>query len=530
MAYLAHNLVAEAAQRTPDAEALLWRDERINYAAFAARTEAFAAGLGANGLERGSRVAVFLPKRVETVVALFGSLAGGGVMVPVNPVLKPEQVLHILQDSAATHLVTAPQRLEALAHRLTECPALRHVITLGEGATPPGLPPHVSEIDWESLTTGSGPVRPQCIDRDLAALFYTSGSTGRPKGVMISHANLVSGASSVAEYLSNGPDDRLLSVLPLSFDYGFSQLTTAALVGASVALMDYLLPGDVLRALSRYEISGMAAVPPLWNRLAELEWPEAAVRRLRYITNSGGALPAGTLKRLRARLPSTQVFLMYGLTEAFRSTYLHPDLIDDHPDSIGQAIPNNEVLVLRPDGTRCDDDEPGELVHRGSTVGLGYWNAPDLTRQRFRPAPGSDPDHPCPEIVVWSGDRVRRDAGGLLYFIGRDDDMIKCSGYRVSPTEVEEAVFELAGVAQAAALGIPHPELGQAIVLVVVCSDPGTDAAQINAHCRARLPSFMQPLHVTVETQLPLGPNGKVDRKSLAARFVDLFDAPDEDT
>ena len=296
----------------------------------------------------------------------------------------------------------------------------------------------------------------------MAAILYTSGSTGRPKGVVLSHRNLLVGAESVSTYLGNRPDDVILAALPLSFDAGLSQLTTAFASGAHVVLVNYLLPRDVVRLCATHQVTGLTCVPPLWIQLAGETWPEEATRSLRYFANTGGRMPASTLARLREIFPDARPFLMYGLTEAFRSTYLDPAEVDRRPDSIGKAIPNAEVLVLRPDGSQCRPGEEGELVHRGPLVALGYWNDPERTSQRFRPFPSPAPSWRAPEIAVWSGDTVVADEEGFLYFVGRSDDMIKTSGYRVSPTEVEEAAYGTALVRDAVALGVEDAALGAA--------------------------------------------------------------------
>jgi acyl-CoA ligase (AMP-forming) (exosortase A-associated) len=364
------------------------------------------------------------------------------------------------------------------------------------------------------------------IDTDMAAILYTSGSTGKPKGVVLSHRNMVAGAKSVAQYLENRPQDRILSALPLSFDAGFSQLSTAFHAGASVALINYLLPRDVVTAIERYAITGLTAVPPLWIQLAQLGWSKARPS-LRYIANTGGRMPKATLDQLRAALPQTLVYLMYGLTESFRSTYLPPSELDRRPDSIGKAIPNAEVLVVREDGSLCDANEPGELVHRGALVSLGYWNDPVKTAERFKPAPGQPSGLVMPEIAVWSGDTVRRDEEGFLYFISRRDEMIKSSGYRVSPTEVEEVVYGTGLVGEVAALGIEHPVLGQAIVVVATSSaNSELDSVAVIAKCRERLPAFMVPARIIERKgSLPRNPNGKIDRKLLAQELAGLFEA-----
>ncbi len=448
----------------PDARALTDRVGTLSYAQVAEAVEAAASGLIWHGLRRGDRVAVWLPKRSEKVIALYGAIRAGGVAVPVNALLKAPQVAHVLRDSGARVLVTTTARLGDLVRETSDLTELRVVVTV-DGPAPATVERHVTLV-WDELLAAPQVSPHRRIDIDVAAIFYTSGSTGKPKGVVLSHRNMVAGACSVSGYLGNTPDDRLLALLSLSFDYGFSQLSTAFAVGASVVLLDYRLPQEVLLTLERERITGLAAVPPIWIPLADLHWPDGARGNLRYITNSGGTMPKATLTKLRQALPQTQVFLMYGLTEAFRSTFLPPEALDDRPDSIGKAIPGAEVLVLRPDGTPCAEDEPGELVHRGALVSLGYWNDPERTAQRFRPVPPVVDGLPLAELAVWSGDIVRRDAEGFLYFIGRRDELIKTSGYRVSPTEVEEEAYATGLVADAVAVGVPHARLGHGIVLV----------------------------------------------------------------
>lgn len=529
MPTLYHELIFKSADRFAHAVALIDRQQPTDYAQLADTTRSFASALNVHGLARGERLAVYLEKRTEAVIAMFGACAAGGVFVPVNPLLKTEQVAYILRDCNVRVLVTSTERYKLLLSALPSCHDLRMVILvdLVEDGMPPSIPPGLEIIGWQSfLKTASGQsCSPHMIDGDMAAILYTSGSTGKPKGVVLSHRNLVTGAKSVAQYLNNHPQDRILSVLPLSFDYGLNQLNTAFYVGATAVLMNYLLPRDILSIIRQEKITGLAAVPPLWVQLAQLDWQ--GIDSLRYITNSGGAMPQATLARLRSALPATQIFLMYGLTEAFRSTYLPPDQVDKRPDSMGKAIPNVEVMVLREDGSHCAPGEPGELVHRGPLVSLGYWNDPDKTAACFRPIAPRQPGLTIPELAVWSGDTVRMDEDGYLYFIGRRDDMIKTSGYRVSPTEIEEVVYATETVIEAAAFGVSHPTLGQAIV-VVALPVTGTDAIKekIAAACKQQLPAYMQPLLIELrQTSLPRNPNGKIDRKNLAAEFAHSFEA-----
>lgn len=523
MADLVHELITEAATRTPDAEALVCREKRLSYAALAKSIEKIAGGFYTLGLGRHERLAVYLEKRLETVVALFGAAAAGGVLVPINALLKPEQVAYILADCNVRILVTSVERLKLLAAILPQCHDLKVIVVTGSVAELPRI--HgLDIIAWDVVCSDAESGKQQhCIDSDMAAILYTSGSTGKSKGVVLSHRNLVVGAKSVSRYLENKPDDRILSVLPLSFDYGLSQLTTAFYSGATNVLMNYLLPHDIIRAVEKESITGLAAVPSLWIQLAQLNWSN--VSSLRYITNSGGAMPGATLGLLRRALPDTRVFLMYGLTEAFRSTYLPPEAIDQRPDSMGKAIPNAEVLVLREDGTHCAPGEPGELVHRGSLVAMGYWNDHQRTAACFKPLPPRQSGLTMAEWAVWSGDTVRIDEEGYLYFIGRRDAMIKTSGYRVSPTEVEEVIYATGYVQEAVAIGVPHPILGQAIVVVAILREGlKLDADALLIECKRQLPTFMIPGFIDIrEDNLPLNSNGKVDRKRLAHELQHTF-------
>jgi acyl-CoA ligase (AMP-forming) (exosortase A-associated) len=525
MSELLFELPLRSAHARPSATALVHKGRSFDYAWLADQMERFAAGLVGLGVGKLERVGIYLPKQPENVVAMFGAPRGGMVFVPVNSLLKPPQVAHILRDCNVRVLVTSPERAAAIADELVQCPDLQHLVIVGAGDIEPPAA-HIRTHRWEALLDTERSQRlHRVIDADVVSIFYTSGSTGKPKGVVLSHRNMVTGAQSVSQYLNNTADDKLLAVLPFSFDYGFSQLSTAFNVGASVVLMDYLLPRDVITTAARERVTGLAGVPPLWIQLADLEWPDAVRDSLRYFTNSGGAMPVATLKKLRASLPKTLPFLMYGLTEAFRSTYLPPSEIDKRPESIGKAIPNAEIMVVKPDGTPYAPGEAGEgeLVHRGALVALGYWNDPVKTAERYKPTPGQNPALVLQEMAVWSGDFVRVDEEGFLYFIGRRDEMIKTSGYRVSPAEVEEVLFATGLVADAAAVGVPHPTLGQAIVIVASAA-PGksADTATLLSACKQQLPLFMVPQHIEWRDSLPRNPNGKYDRPRLAAEMKAL--------
>ena len=474
-----------------DGAALIDRAGVLSFAEVEATIARMAGGLLALDLDSGARVATWLPKTRTACLMPLAAARAGLVHVPVNPALKRAQVAHTLSDSGAAVLVTQDARMAALE---------------------PGDVPEGCRVLTEA--PDDDPVA--AVERDpgaLAAILYTSGSTGRPKGVMLSHANLWLGAVSVARYLKLRPDDRVLAVLPLSFDYGQNQLLSTWMAGGAVVPLDYLTARDVVKAVDRFAVTTLAGVPPLWTQLLEAEWPAETAARLRRLTNSGGALTPRMVRALRERFADADLYAMYGLTEAFRSTYLLPTLIDANPEAIGSAIPFAEVAVVRGDGSRAGPGEPGELVHAGPLVAQGYWQDAERTAARFRPAPAWMDSG---GMAVWSGDTVALGADGLLRFVGRDDEMMKVAGNRISPTEVEEAVLAGGEVAEAVALGLPDERQGQVIAVVARAAAADSEAL-VRARLRRELPSFQQPSYYVWVEALPRNANGKLDRVAVRA-------------
>jgi acyl-CoA ligase (AMP-forming) (exosortase A-associated) len=508
-----HDLVKNSALNTPGAPALSFKDTTLNYGELWRRVQVFANALVGLELETADRVAIYMDKRIETVTTMFGTSAARGSFVPVNPLLKPKQVSYNLNDCDVKVLITTRDRYALLEEELNSCKALKHIILFGDGETP-------EMENFEMTAEGDAAGKPEPlsvgVDTDMAAIFYTSGSTGKPKGVVLSHRNMIVGAESVSSYIENTPEDVIASVLPLSFDAGFSQLTTAFASGAHVVLINYLLPSDVVKACAKYGVTGITAVPPLWLQLVDASWPIEVTSKIRYFANTGGRMPKSTLDKLRGLFPLAKPFLMYGLTEAFRSTYLHPDEVDNRPDSIGKAIPNAEILVVRPDGSICADGEPGELVHRGPLVAMGYWNNPEKTDERFKNSPGQPSGVMTQELAVYSGDIVTRDAEGFLYFVGRNDEMIKTSGYRTSPTEVEEMVLDTGLVTEVVAFGVADERLGQRIVITV---SPEIDTEELLSELRKTMPRYMVPSTVVCIPELPRSANGKFDRNLINEEY-----------
>ena len=469
-----------------DAPALVIGDERLTFADLDRLVGQTAAALLARDLKPGDRVATWMGKTVTACIMPLAAARAGLVHVPINPVLKRAQAAHILSDSGAQVLIGNAGRLDSLEARDR---ADAKMVALEEWA-PAREPLPPSGNDPEMLT----------------ALLYTSGSTGKPKGVMLSHANLWLGAISVAYYLHLGPSDRTLCVLPLAFDYGQSQLLSTWAAGGQAIGFDYLLPGDVRKAVRRHGVSVLAGVPPLWNQLASLDWSDGSGDTLRTLTNSGGHLPEPVVRQLRSLFPKARLHLMYGLTEAFRSSSLDPDLVDDHPDSVGSPIPFAEIRIVREDGSEAGPDEDGELVHSGPLVAKGYWNDPGRTAARFRSG------------EVWSGDRFVKGTDGQLRFRGREDAMIKVSGNRLSPNEVEELALASGAVSEAAAFGVPDEALGQAVGLVAVAKGPEAED-RLRRWLAAEAPAYMMPKRVIWLDRLPTGATGKVDRTGLEAMF-----------
>lgn len=498
-----------------DKEAIIDGDRRFSYRDLYAASLTCASVLAANGVRRGDRVAIFLPKSYEECWAIFGASMADGVFVPINSLMRAQQVHHIVKDSEARVLITDQRSWAGLAETLSDMETLDAVLLIDGRPEDEGVGGKVTEeaFDCDLLAK---PVNAS-IGEDLAAILYTSGSTGNPKGVMLSHRNLLAGTRIVRTYLNIEAGDRLLSVLPFSFDYGLNQLLTVVEQNATLVLLSFRFGNEIVDILDKEKITGLAGVPTIWAILTRTpKLSKANLSKLRYITNSGGAVPTDTVTRLRELLPSTKIFLMYGLTEAFRSTYLDPEELDRHPTSIGKAIPECEIFAINTHGERCKPGEPGILVHRGPTVSMGYWRQPEETAQVLRTNPLKSPTDGG-EIVCYSGDLVREDEDGFFYFVGRGDAMIKSSGYRISPTEVEEVLMSTGQFAQVAVIGLADPMIGQRVHAVATrsCQDRQSDDAL--AKCALELPAYMVPREIEFVDALPMSPNGKVDYKILAA-------------
>lgn len=518
-----HQLVKVQAQIRPYCPAIGEKERWLTFGHLNEEIETLAGSFLSLGLNKSERVAVFLPKCFESVISIFATSAAGGIVVPINPVLKPLQVGHILSDCSATILITNKTRYETLKSVLT--PTIKYILLTDDTNE---YPSSSSVLSWSQLRTLvlHNPALPDILESDTAAIFYTSGSSGPAKGVTLTQRNLILGAQSVAQYLESSSSDRLLLALPISFDYGFSQLTISFLSGGSCYLFEYLFATELIKVVQQQSITGLALVPTAWNQLANLEWPKEASQSLRYITNTGGSLSEGILKNLLKQMPDVKPFLMYGLTEAFRSCFLPPEQALKRPTSIGKAIPNAKIFIMNDKGQECEPYEQGELVHAGPLVAQGYWGNKEMTHRRFKSTPNMLAEVPSAQLAVWSGDIVTKDKEGFMYFVGRNDDMIKTSGYRVSPNEIESVVCQHDSVADIVAFGVPHNTLGQGIVTIIAVKS-GVQTADlivsITRFCALHLPNYMAPQHIDFCLEIPRNPNGKHNKTALKEKYQDIF-------
>lgn len=524
MDFLIHHMLRTSAAQYPDNEALVHGGQRLSYREVAGKCVAVATGLRQAGVRRGDRVGIYLDPSVDQVLSIFSISQAGGVYVPINTVLFPEQVAHIVRDCGMKALITTPEKLKALLPVLENIDSLEFYVVTGHAngwghdrAEHQGKSVH----SFEEMLHLPAPDKwaDASISKDLAAILYTSGSTGKPKGVMLSHANVMAGSTIVSTYLGITEQERILAVLPFTFDAGMNQLMTAFQQGATIVLIKFVFAKEIITALIDERITALAGVPTVWTLLANGGILKHQFPHLRYITNTGGAMPQAVLKVLRQALPTTKIFLMYGLTEAFRSTYLPPEELDRRPTSMGKAIPDNEILVLNDQGKECGPGEVGELVHRGSTVSMGYWGNPEATARVLRPNPLLPPELGDCERVCYSGDLVKKDEDGFLYYVGRRDTMIKCSGYRISPTEVEEVLFQTGKIRQAAVIGVPDDVSGQTIKAFLVAKDgEPIEGEAILDYCAEKMPRHMVPKAFEFLPELPKTSSGKVDYPALRRR------------
>ncbi len=508
------SFLEQSAARTPDKVALVCGDRRLTYREIEEQANRLAHALIAEGVGRWDRVAVYLENSAEAVIAVFATLKANGIFLVINPTTKADKLAYILDNCRAKVLVTeASKRSEAQA-ALGGAPKLEAVVASGSYPAPgENARPRLRAL--AECLGGYSPETPpkHSISLDPAALIYTSGSTGRPKGVVLTHLNICSAAESITSYLENTADDVILNVLPLSFDYGLYQVLMAFKMGARLVLeRSFAYPYSVIETAIREGVTGLPIVPTMASILLQMDLTHLRFPALRYITNTAAALPTSHIKKLREAFPQAKLFSMYGLTECKRVSYLPPEQLDIRPTSVGKAIPNSEVYLVDESGRRVGPGVPGELVVRGANVMQGYWELPEETANVLKPGPFPG------ERVLYSGDIFTMDQEGYLYFVARKDDIIKTRGEKVSPKEVEDVLYGIEGIIDAAVVGVPDPVLGQAIkAIVTVRQGCALSPKDILRHCAQRLEDFMVPKAVEIRDALPRTTTGKISRRLLGA-------------
>ena len=501
-----------SARRSPAKVALIVGERRLTYGEIDRRCNRLAHSLAAVGVGRGDRVMIYLENSVEAVLAVFATLKAGAVFVMINPTTKAERFTYILNHCRAAAVVTDAAKFKSVGHCL-EGSSIKAVFLADAAA---GQPNGRRVVSFEDVladeTFGSEPPPKRSIDIDLATLVYTSGSTGRPKGVMITHLNAITAAHSIIGYLENTSEDVVLNVLPLSFGYGLYQVFMMFRVGGTVVLeRSFTYPAAILDRIVRERATGFPMIPTISAMLLQMDLTKWDFSHLRYITNAGAAMPLEHIAKLRKLMPHVKIYSMYGQTECTRVTYLPPDQIDVRPGSVGRGMPNQEHYIVDDAGNRVGPGVVGELVVRGSHVMKGYWEMPEATDKALRPGPLPG------ERVLHTGDLFKGDSEGYLYFVARKDDIIKTRGEKVSPREVEDVLYALPGVAQAAVIGVPDKILGSAVKAVIV-PRPGAQLTErdVLRHCAARLDDYMVPKFVEFRDEMPTTASGKVAKLALS--------------
>jgi long-chain acyl-CoA synthetase len=513
---LVEQFLEKSAQLYPDKTALIFGEDRFSYRQIEEDANRLAHAFISAGVQRGDRVVIFLPNSFEAVVAIFAVLKAGALFVVLNSTTRCDKLVYIVNNCRASAIVSAGGRRAPDSIFWTKTPHLKSAFAVG--VTPAQAADiragNKTVVSMKAVLEGTGPSLPPvkiCIDIDLAALIYTSGSTGRPKGVMMTHLNIVSAATSITTYLENTADEIIINVLPLAFDYGLYQLLMAFKVGGTLLLHDsFAFPNVVLEKIAREGVTGFPIVPTISAILLQMNLSQVSFPKLRYISNTAAALPIEHIRKFRALFPHVKLYSMYGLTECKRVSFLPPDQIDIRPGSVGRGMPNEEVYIVDDGGNRLGPNTIGELVIRGSNVMKGYWELPEETDLCLKPGPLPG------EKVLYSGDLFRADDQGYLYFVGRKDDIIKTRGEKVSPREVEDVLYSLEGVVEAAVVGVPDPVLGNLIkALVVPRSGTQLTKQDVVRHCAAKLEDFMVPRIVEFCGSLPKTESGKISKRAI---------------
>ena len=501
---LLHEYLSRSARLTPDKVALVCGAARSTYRELATAASSFAGFLVEKGLKKGERVAIYIDSSPQTVTAIFGALEAGGCIVVINPATQAERLGYILENCNARFLVCSVEKRAQVQQASAACAVRPLQIWTGAGEEKEdGFP--FTQIMREARPSP----RVRLIDNDLAGIVYTSGSTGKPKGVTHLHRTFNTAVEAVAEYLDNSAEDVILGVLPLSSSYGLLQLLVTFWTGGRVVLeKGFGYPYEIIKRIKEEKVTGLAGAPTIWAIILRLEGLEKEdFSSLRYITNAAAAMPASFVPRLRKVFPTTKIFLMHGLTECLRTTYLPPDEVETRTTSVGTGMRNIELWVEDADGKRLPPGHVGEMIVRGSTLMVGYWNDPEGTAKALIPGPLPG------EKVLRTRDLFRMDEEGYFHFVARSDELIKSRGEKVSPIEVEDVIYTIDAVNEVRVIGVPDTILGQAIRAEIVLKEGRELTAQeVKAHCRRFLEDFKVPTAVEFVASLPKTQGGKIKR------------------
>ena len=506
-----HEFLENNTKKHPEKIALIWGDQRITYEKLNDMAARFAAALVNQGIRKGDRVVIVTPNSAEAIVAIFGILKAGGVFLVLHHSVKEKKLAYILNDCGARGVVLFRNQLPAFATVLEAGGSLQCMIVCGDEDREQTAG-HIPALSWSAVQKNYSPleISPPMSEQDLACLVYTSGSTGEPKGVMESHACIDFATGSIIRYLENTADDIVLNCLPLSFDYGLYQPLMVFKFGGTLVLeRSFMFPAAIVKRMEKERVTGFPGVPTIFSLLIQMDLSVYNLTSLRYITNTAAALPVSHIKRLCAKFPHVHLYSMYGQTECKRVLYLPPHELKKRPGSVGIAIPGTEVWVQGPDGERLPHGSIGQLVVRGRHVMKGYLNKPKETATTF--GPGRFPE----EGVLFTGDLFRQDEEGFFYFVSRVDDIIKTRGEKVAPKEIENVLYLLPCVLEAAVVGVPDELEGEAIKAYLVSRDPDLSAKDVINHCKKHLESFMIPKFIEFRDTLPKGSTGKIAKREI---------------
>jgi long-chain acyl-CoA synthetase len=511
---LVQDILQSNAMLRPGKVALICDSQRFTYEELDDMSSRMANALVSQGVKRGARIILYMYNCVELVVSIFAILKAGGIFTVVDYATRPDKLSYIIADCGGVALVTHDHQAELSARLMKEITGLHFAILTGsetimDDEVSSGLFSY-NKIQEEFPSTL---LVQKTLECDLAYLLYTSGSTGDPKGVMTTHRSSLFAIEIAIEYLGLNENDIVTSPMPLSYSHGFNQLLKTFWIGATLILeKSFAYPTQTLKRMEAERATRFAGVPTMYAILLKLDLSRYNLSQLQHLSSAGAPLAPALIEQLHEKLPHTVLYSIYGMAEASNALSLDPTQINQRPTSVGKAFPGTEVWLEDEDGNRLSAKQIGELVVRGGHVRSGYWNDLETSALRFRPGllPG--------ELVCYSGDMFQMDEEGYLYFMGRSDEIIKSGGKKIAPKEIENVIYKLAGVLDAAVVSVPDPLLGQ-VAKACVVFDPNLDrhitAQEILDHCRMVLEDYMVPRLIEIRTSLPKTPSGKIIKTAL---------------